>query len=113
MKLSEIDWKLASKVSGSRKQAFKGSRYDGKVLMFADGSKYEGKLNNKNKRDGTGRMTWPDGLTYTGEFRNGLRHGHGVLMHRADLCQYKGDYENDLPHGYGTITWLDGTSFEG
>ena len=34
-------------------------------------------------------------------------------MHRADLCQYKGDYENDLPHGYGTITWLDGTSFEG
>ena len=54
--------------------------------MFADGSKYEGKLNNKNKRDGTGRMTWADGLTYTGEFRNGLRHGHGVLMHRADLC---------------------------
>ena len=88
-------------------------RYDGHILQFADNTRYEGKLNKDGMRDGMGKMTWSDGLVYTGDFKDGMRHGHGLQQDKAEVCIYKGDWADDLPHGFGTITWLDGTSFNG
>ena len=109
--LAELDWSLAF-ASGEQPRLWE-NRYNGTVLRFADNSRYEGKLNKDERREGLGKMTWSDGVMYTGDFKDGMRHGYGTQEDKAGIYTYKGDWADDLPHGFGTITWLDGTSFEG
>ena len=57
-----------------------------------------------------------DGLTssyYHGEFVNGRRHGKGTYVDLVGLSTYTGDWADDLPHGFCSITWGNGSQFEG
>ncbi|MEK9772624.1 MAG: hypothetical protein VW576_03565 [Opitutae bacterium] len=80
-------------------------------LDFSDGS-YEGGVNKKGEKQGTGIYRWLDGSIYEGDYLHDLRHGQGKFLW-ANGESYKGDYLKDNRTGKGVYDWPDGSSYEG
>lgn len=69
------------------------------VLIWPDGSKYEGYFKN-NKANGRGRLIHANGEVYEGEWLDDKANGTGVHTH-LDGATYSGEWKNDLQHGHG------------
>ena len=56
-----------------------------------------------------------ESVTWSGACVNGKASGKGrfIWHHSAGVDVYDGEYRDGKPHGYGTVTWADGTRFEG
>ena len=80
-------------------------------LDFSDGS-YEGGVNSKGEKDGTGIYRWIDGSIYDGDYSNDLRHGRGKFLW-ANGESYDGEYLKDNRTGEGIYSWPDGSSYQG
>lgn len=52
------------------------------------------------------------GDTYEGHMEHGLRSGRGIYTWQGQT-KYNGDYLNNNRNGQGTITYPDGSSYEG
>eukprot|EP00934_Nitzschia_sp_Nitz4_P002124 Nitzschia sp. Nitz4//scaffold341_size29662//15258//16685//NITZ4_008039-RA/size29662-processed-gene-0.27-mRNA-1//-1//CDS//3329548549//2124//frame0 len=93
-------------------RSFKGRYHLGKMreghLIFADGSYYEGLLEN-NKRSGFGLYKFKNGDQYEGQWKNDLMHGRGKMEWNLDGAWYNGDWEFGIQHGTGTEANPDGT----
>mmetsp|Transcript_86766 Transcript_86766/g.169774 ORF Transcript_86766/g.169774 Transcript_86766/m.169774 type:complete len:179 (+) Transcript_86766:73-609(+) len=82
----------------------------GKVL-FANGSTYEGELQN-DMLNGYGVLTdTVAGSVYSGEFKDDMRHGQAVFSFNG--CKYEGEYKENKRHGKGKETDADGNIFDG
>lgn len=80
-------------------------------LDFSDGS-YEGEVNSKGEKDGTGIYRWIDGSIYDGDYSNDLRHGRGKFLW-SNGESYDGEYLKDNRTGKGIYSWPDGSSYQG
>jgi hypothetical protein len=81
------------------------------VLTWADGSRYEGEVN-EGMMHGSGTLVWGDGRKYTGSFSYGLRHGRGSMEELSpygSTAKYEGQWVNGLKHGKGVLTDHEGT----
>lgn len=80
------------------------------VATLADGSVYDGELNN-GRLSGKGRLVWPSDEYYEGEFSDGLFHGKGVL--HTQTYFYEGDFEQGHASGEGLIRYENGDEYQG
>ena len=62
-----------------------------------------------------GRLTLPTGDVYEGGFAKGKRSGNGTMYYKKPQqgVVYKGEWAKDKREGYGSVTWPDGTYFQG
>jgi len=126
-----------------REQYKDGSTYEGEkqfgkrhgygTFNFKSGGQYRGAWFN-GKMTGKGTLLYIDGSTaYEGEWLEGKFHGRGILFNevKQDLkasclatyyhnfddsnswVKYEGGFSYDLREGTGTITFTDGSRFEG
>ena len=78
------------------------------LRTLADGSLYEGEVNDDGQPHGLGILMLPDdGTRYVGEFVKGVAHGQGVVT-VTDGSRYEGEYVNGQPHGQGVLVMPDG-----
>ena len=81
-----------------------------------DGSMYEGEWRD-DQPWGYGVMTYVNKDEYNGPFVAGLREGEKGTMDSQNIAGlsgvYIGDWLSDEMHGRGTLTWSDGTVYEG
>ena len=83
----------------------KSAKY--RVFCESDsGHTYEGSLNCKGQRDGTGVYTWPSGQRYEGGFRNDKYHGQGIFTYASGEI-YKGQWRLNDEHGRGETISAD------
>jgi hypothetical protein len=83
-----------------------GDRHGKGVMIYVDGSKYDGDW--VVNRHGKGVMHFSDGATYDGDYVNGSAHGIGTL-HNPSGEYYRGEFETGVMQGKGTITSKQGT----
>ena len=67
-------------------------------------------LNDIDKLDGQGTLTYSDGRKYVGELKNGKRNGQGILTY-PDGRKYVGEFKNDKWIGQVTLTFPDGEKY--
>ena len=65
----------------------------------------------EGKAIGTGTVIWPNGDIYKGEI-NIVPEGMGSLTY-TDGSIYEGQFKNGYPDGHGTMTYPDGTVISG
>ena len=108
---------------------------------LADGSYYEGEMNEDGQRDGRGKQIRANGDcyegiwckdklngrgraiyksdegVYTGEFKDGFAHGFGEMIYESEQGEiqhkYKGQWANGKQHGHGIEHNGDGTVYDG
>ena len=80
------------------------------VIIFSDGSRYEGLCKN-GESDGYGILVSADGSRYEGSFKDGKYDGHGTFRW-ADGSRYEGIYKNGKRY-HGITTGKDGSRHEG
>lgn len=90
---------------------FEGVRHGYGVLLWPDGSRYEGEWR-ENKACGKGKFWHADGDVFEGNWREDKANGYGIYTHRSG-SRYEGYWENDLQHGTGKETWTKGSWYEG
>jgi hypothetical protein len=73
---------------------------------------YKGEFKS-NEITGQGKYKWPDESTYDGQVKNGLRHGVGTYINVKEGVEYKGEWINGMRHGKGTLTYKNGSVYEG
>lgn len=90
-----------------------GARHGRGVLIWSDGSRYEGAFKN-NYFQGFGRLTKADGDFYEGNWLKDKAHGYGRFVPgSAAGNKYEGHWIADRKHGQGKETYPDGTVFVG
>ncbi len=89
----------------------KGSSNTKGVLMFPDGSRYEGEINH-GRMNGKGVLIYPSGTRYEGEFLENNFNGKGKRI-GADGDVYEGDYVLNKQEGSGILTYNNGDVYEG
>jgi len=57
-----------------------------------------------------GVLVYKDGSIYEGFFANGLPNGKGRKINHEDLEVYTGDFVDGLKHGDGTVSNHDGVA---
>jgi hypothetical protein len=82
-----------------------GKEHGKGVMLFEDGSKYEGQWEN-GERAGQGTARFKDGGTYEGEWSKNLLHGTG--KYTAEEFEYEGEFLKDMKTGHGVCTHVDG-----
>jgi hypothetical protein len=87
---------------------FKDDYCDNGQLLFPDGSRYEGELQQDGKRHGFGVYHFADGGFYQGYSENNAFHGQGK-MQWCDGGIYEGEWNFGEIHGHGTEIRTDGT----
>jgi hypothetical protein len=80
------------------------------ALTYADGRVLTGRF--KDDYCDNGQLLFPDGSRYAGELQDGKRHGFGVY-HFADGGFYQGYSEHNTFHGQGKMRWCDDGIYEG
>ena len=87
------------------------------------------------KLTGNGHISFANGDRYQGSFKDGFRSGFGTMEYKnlpcfervrlgglegiqiekdaKDHATYSGMWSHDKRHGQGTMTWADGSRFEG
>lgn len=79
---------------------------------FLDG-KYEGDLNQQNKRHGWGLFRYNNTDVYAGQWTNNKSHGDGMYFF-ANGDRYRGTLENEKKHGKGEyIFFRNGNRYDG
>ena len=86
-----------------------------KSLNTASGDEtfYTGYLNEKNVKDGVGRIIYISGNEYQGMFKNGLKEGKGRFHYASNDSVYEGMWKTDLKEGLGKQTWNNGSWYDG
>ncbi|SVD02752.1 uncharacterized protein METZ01_LOCUS355606, partial [marine metagenome] len=69
-------------------------------------------MEEENRVNGPVICNYADGSKYQGELNNGQKHGQGILI-LPNGERYEGQFENDFAHGEGVYTWGDGVRSEG
>lgn len=104
------------------------------VVVYDDGQRYEGRLENGNKV-GRGTFTWANGQSYAGDWRDGLPDGQGEwrlsggdryvgevrqgkrqgkgTMYFGNQSVYTGEWSADQPSGQGSLRSANGDLYEG
>ncbi|MCD8215485.1 MAG: hypothetical protein LUC97_07595 [Clostridiales bacterium] len=114
---------------------FSNNKMEGTGTMtWTNGDVYVGQWVKSQRTSGT--YTWADGAKYVGRFSNSKKDGYGTLYDETGEVIYDGQWENDnfisgigvkyyssavyvgdldngIPNGEGTMTWDDGTVYEG
>lgn len=85
-------------------------KFKKETVTYTCGTEYKGGLKNF-KRDGDGVLMFVDGSQYNGMFFNGCRHGYGVLL--ASGCRYEGYWDMDKFEGIGKLQSDNGSVVEG
>lgn len=81
------------------------------IMVFPSGNRYDGELKS-GKRNGCGTYTFANGRRYVGQFQEDAFQGKGMwLLENGD--QYVGMFEANRCHGEGTFTFRDGTTKRG
>ena len=83
-----------------------------KPYTYPKGSKYDGQMDEKDKRHGLGRLTWKQGSVYDGHWEKNERSGQGV-MRWSDNSKYVGEWKKDKRNGYGVYYLMEGHIYEG
>jgi hypothetical protein len=107
----------------------KGERNKNGVIIFHDGSMYEGDLIDDDVPNGKGKFKWIDSsnqenspqnyinfsrntpynnnyiLSYEGDFENGVIEGNGILKNEETGSEYKGGFKNNVFDGKGVFKW--------
>lgn len=83
-----------------------------KEILYTDGAKYIGQVDENNKWNGRGRVLFSDGNVYEGEVENDFMQGIGSLCY-ANGDKYVGQWFQDLRHGWGQYASLNGDVYEG
>ena len=109
----------------------KGERNKNGVIIFHDGSIYEGNLIDDDVPNGKGKFKWIDSsnqkndspinyfnfsrntpfnndnyiLSYEGDFENGVIEGNGILKNEETGSEYKGGFKNNVFDGKGVFKW--------
>lgn len=100
-----------SNTTGTYTAKYKEFEIDNLVILFSDGSSYDGSTDGK-VLTGTGTMQFANGDKYIGSFENGTRTGHGVYTwSTGDI--YDGEWSDDAMDGSGSYTYSDGSFAEG
>ena len=81
------------------------------LIKYADGSVYEGTLENGQK-NGQGSYTMPTGYTYAGQWENDEISGQGTAKY-PDGSIYEGTFSKGRPNGLGSIVYDDGSTYVG
>lgn len=85
----------------------------GLTYLYADGSRYEGQVNEKGQPVGLGLMYNSTGeLVYNGSFVDGNWDGEGV-WHGQSGEIYKGNFKGGRAHGFGMRQLVGGERIEG
>ena len=50
---------------------------------------------------------------FEGNVKNGLRHGEGFYKNEKEGVEYKGAWLDGMRHGAGTLTYKNGSVYEG
>ncbi len=82
------------------------------TILFSNGDKYVGELDDESFLTGHGEYTFANGEKYIGQLIKGIWHGNGSY-HYDDGELYVGEYKEGLRHGKGTLTFPDGRKFVG
>ena len=82
------------------------------AFKYNNNSIYKGMINNKNLREGFGKLYLPDGSIYKGFFHNNKMEGRGRYLNINGYV-YEGEFKNNLSNGYGKYIGLDGTTYKG
>jgi hypothetical protein len=82
-------------------------------LKYADGTIYDGLLEDGHMHDTHGMLRMPNGDEYIGGFVKSRYHGSGELTSFGGVPLYKGDFLNDKYHGVGTLHYDEGGMYEG
>jgi hypothetical protein len=88
----------------------KGLKHGTGILTWDDGDQYVGKFENDEKLNGI--FTWKNGDQYSGEFKNNLMHGKGTYICQ-DGRKYVGEWSCGYKEGKGVLTYTNGESYEG
>ena len=104
------------KIEGRRPMSYRGDFANGRIVTgsFHLGMvSYEGEFLD-NTPHGRGTMTLPDGLVASGSFEKGYPIGRGFELKWPNGSHYQGDVGKHLAmEGTGTLTYSDGTTYEG
>lgn len=81
------------------------------IMVFPSGNRYDGELKS-GKRNGCGTYTFANGRRYVGQFQDDAFQGQGMwLLENGD--QYIGMFQANRCHGPGTFIFRDGTTKRG
>lgn len=104
--LTDPNGDITSYIGGWMANAFYGNG----VAILKDGTKLEGKFNNKA---GVGNINYPNGEKYAGQWdENWKKSGQGKILYVTGAT-YSGDWSNDKKHGNGTYVWPNGKTYSG
>jgi len=104
-------------------------------VVYPNGNKYVGELNNQKEPHGVGSLWWADGDRYEGFWKNGLYEGEGMyyfgngmkhygffkdgevnglgVRYYSEKGLYFGDWKNGKNDGKGIYIWPNGEKFIG
>jgi hypothetical protein len=82
-----------------------------KLIIYGDGSQYDGECNSRGVAHGKGKMSHKCGDLYVGEFHDGLKHGHGTYKY-ANQSFYNGLWKNGKKEGKGVSVYKTSGSVE-
>jgi hypothetical protein len=85
-------------------------RHGQATVTFGDGRVFRGVFAN-DEQTGTGELTFKDGRKITGQFRDHRPHGQAVEI--AQTGTLNGTWVDGALSGMVTVTYADGTHFEG
>lgn len=80
---------------------------ENKVIDYANGNHYEGRVNEEGLPHGKGKLIIPTGCCrkdeYVGEFRNGKRNGKGRISYQLNgyTAEYEGEWRDNMRCGHG------------
>lgn len=100
-----------SNSTGSYELSYKSGVVDRAVIVFSDGTTYEGEYTDDGIW-GTGTMLFQNGDKYSGSFSDNQKSGSGVYTWSSG-DSYDGTWDSDCMNGTGTYTYADGSYASG
>ncbi|TNV82240.1 hypothetical protein FGO68_gene13889 [Halteria grandinella] len=76
-----------------------------------DGGTYQGEWKH-DRSNGQGKGTYPSGAIYVGEWKDNKMNGQGKMTY-SNGAIYEGEWKDDNRHGQGKLTRSDGQTYEG
>lgn len=83
------------------------------VIQYADGSRYEGGVDEDEKRHGTGVHILRSGHIFEGGWAHGDCEGFGMQTFAGTGDCHEGMYRKNHRHGTGTYLWANGDKYIG
>ncbi|RMX62250.1 hypothetical protein DD238_000856 [Peronospora effusa] len=83
------------------------------VIQYADGSRYEGGVDDEERRHGTGVHILRSGHVSEGGWVHGYFEGFGMQTFARTGDCHEGMYRRNYRHGTGTYLWANGDKYVG